>query len=456
MKKVFELESTFKELIEWMQNNPDEVIKERQRSTEQLIKKRCVFGDTPFQTTLVPLFLKKESLDLIEKTSELFDSVIDKVVGLYFSHEHIRDYFPYHEVPQELVHAHPGYEKATILNRLDMLFDGKTLKYIEFNTDNPGGKGWVDMYEEVFSQQSFYRDIIADYSIREERKITKGLFNAAMNCFNEFAEEGEKPRCGFVTFREITMKQDDEIVRDFFIENGVEANIVDPRDLEFRDKRLYSNGIKFNLLIRSLKAHLYLRFPREMKDFKKSILHKGACMVNSFRALLGSEKSILSFLSNHFNHHYFTEEEVICIKAHIPWTRKLDETVTLSKEGEEISLKSYILKHKDELTLKPSWGAGGYNVMLGKSTGKSEWADCVEDNLGSSDWTVQEYIEVPEMEIPVIKNNKIVLEKKYFNLSPYVFGGKYVGTLGRVSEKDVINVSAGGGVMPVFPLKYDS
>ncbi len=455
MKKSFELESKFKELIEWMQKNPDEVIKERHMATEKLIKKRCVYGDSTFQTTLVPMFLKKESMELIEKTSEIFDSMIDKIIGLYFQDETIRDYFPYHEIPQELVHADPGYLKATILNRLDILFDGKTLKYIEFNTDNPGGKGWVDMYEDVFAEQSFYRDIIADFGIREERKITRGLFDAAMKCFNEFAEEGEKPRCGLVSFREITMKQDDEIVRDFFIENGVEANIIDPRDLEFRDGRLFSNGIKFNLLIRSLKAQFYLRFPREMKDFKKSILNKGACLVNSFRSILGSEKSLLSFLSNHFNHHYFTEDEVKFIKAHIPWTRKLDETVTLSKEGEEMSLKTYILTHKDELTLKPSWGAGGYRVLVGKSTGKGDWADCLEANVGSSDWTVQEYIEIPETEIPVIKNNKIVLEKKFFNLSPYVFGGKYVGMLGRVSEKDVINVSAGGGVIPVFPLKHE-
>lgn len=455
MKKTLELEAALKELIEWMEQNPDEVIKERQQSTEKLIKKRCVFGDTVFKTTLVPLFLKKESIETIQKTSEAFDGIIEKVIKLYLSDEKIKDYFPYHEIPEELVLADPGYKKATILNRLDVLFDGKTLKYIEFNTDNPGGKGWVDLYEEIFSQQSFYKDLLPDYSSREEKKIIKGLFDSSMKCFSEFAGEGEKPRVGLATFREITMRQDDEIVRDYFIENGIEANLIDPRDLEFREGRLYSNGIKFNLIIRALKANFYLRFPREMKDFKKAVAEKGVCLVNSFRALLGSEKSMLSLLSNHFNHHYFTKEEVEFIKNHIPWTRKLDETFTLSKDGEEISLKPYIAQNKDLLTLKPSWGAGGYQVMVGKATDKSEWISCIENNLGSPHWTVQEYIPVPQVEIPVIKNNKIQIEKKFFNLSPYVFGGKYVGLLGRVSDKEVINVSAGGGVMPVFPMKSE-
>ena len=39
------------------------------------------------------------------------------------------------------------------------------------------------------------------------------------------------------------------------------------------------------------------------------------------------------------------------------------------------------------------------------------------------------------------------------NISPYVFNGKYVGSLGRVSSKDVINVSAGGGIIPIFTMK---
>jgi len=90
---------------------------------------------------------------------------------------------------------------------------------------------------------------------------------------------------------------------------------------------------------------------------------------------------------------------------------------------------------------------------VGKVTEKSEWTGCLEQNLGSPHWTVQEYIPVPQVEIPVIKQNKIKLEKKYFNLSPYVFGGKYAGVMGRMSENEVINVSAGGGMMPVFPLK---
>ena len=44
------------------------------------------------------------------------------------------------------------------------------------------------------------------------------------------------------------------------------------------------------------------------------------------------------------------------------------------------------------------------------------------------------------------------MEKKNLNVNPYIFKGKYVGCLGRISESKVINVSAGGGIIPIFEL----
>jgi len=93
---------------------------------------------------------------------------------------------------------------------------------------------------------------------------------------------------------------------------------------------------------------------------------------------------------------------------------------------------------------------------VGKTTPELKWKETFEAYQGDPSWIVQEYTEIPTLKIPVIKKNKIVLEDKYFNLSPYCIGGKYVGVLGRTSDKDVINVSAGGGILPVFPLRNES
>ena len=164
---------------------------------------------------------------------------------------------------------------------------------------------------------------------------------------------------------------------------------------------------------------------------------------------------MISFLTNPINHHYFTPEEVKIIKDHVPWTRMFDETVGLSPAGEEVSLKNYMLRHREDLVIKPSAGAGGEGVMVGRTTDPSAWKDTIDEHIGSPTWVVQEYVEIPQIKLPVIQKNKVVVESKFLNLSPYVFGGKYAGILGRVSARDVINISAGGGMIPVLPVKED-
>jgi glutathionylspermidine synthase len=451
-----ELTKSYKELMNWMVKNPGDVIKQRQEFQERVIKKRCFYGNSAMPTTLMPLFLKQKSLQQIKYACEVADQIIERTLDLYFTDDYVKEYFAHHPViPREWLHANPGYKKHTIINRLDILFDGKNLRFVEFNTDNPGGRGWTDIYEELYSESPLYKGLIQDFGQASERNIVKGEFEALMSCFKEMKIK-DKPRLALVDFSSSGVRGDTEIIRDYFIEHGVEANIIDARDLEFKkDGKLYSNGVKFNMIHRGLRAEFFLRYPRELKDFHKGIQNQSACMVNSFKAVLGSEKSMLSFISNPINFHYFNEEQIKVIKKHIPWTRKFDETITMSKEGEEVTLKSYMMAKKDELVIKPATGAGGYGVMVGKSTDQLKWNDVVEGYSGDPGWIVQEYAEIPQIKLPVIRKNKVVIENKYLNISPYVFNGKYVGSLGRVSEKDVINVSSGGGIIPIFAIKHE-
>ena len=57
-------------------------------------------------------------------------------------------------------------------------------------------------------------------------------------------------------------------------------------------------------------------------------------------------------------------------------------------------------------------------------------------------------------EVNYMPEGKVVKEKRNLNLNPYIFNGKYAGTLGRASRSKVVNVSSGGGgLIPIFPLK---
>lgn len=453
MSMIGELDKECKKLMSWMVKNPQEALKARQTFQEQVIKKRCIHGDEPFHLTLMPLFIKEKSWQLIRETTEAADKLIDKVLNLYFENEEVRDYFPYWDIPEDWIKADPIYKKPTVMNRHDILFDGKTLKFIEFNTDNPGGIAWSDMYEELFAEHPLYSEIISKYGIKRDKEVVSSLKDALNRCYEEM-NFAESPKTAIVSFRNIAGNNtESELVRDFLTKNSMEANIVDARDFSIEKGRLMAGGIHYNLILRALRAPFFMRYPRDLRQFIKGVTSGAACMINSFRSVIGSQKSIHSFLSNPVNNPYFTAQELKFIKKYIPWTRRLDETVTLSIEGDEINLRPYILSKREQLVMKPSSGAGGYGVMVGKTTSELKWKEAFEAYQGDPSWIVQEYTEVPEIKIPIIKNNKIVLENRFYNLSPYCIGGKFSGILGRVSQENVINVAAGGGVIPLYPLK---
>lgn len=458
-KPTISLDEQFKiadqELIQWMVDNPEKVIQERKSFMQKLLKRRCSYGESGgiLPVTLAPMFLKQDSLNWIAEVAEKLDKVLDKAIGLYFKDEYVRSYFPYPDIPREWFEWDPGYKKPTVLSRHDALFDGKNLKFIEFNTDNPGGRGWVDTYEDLLIQSPIYKDLIAEYAQVSERPMLHALKDALLKCYKEYGGTKKNPRVALVSLKQFLSGSDSEIVRDFLIEHGIEANFVDPREFEYRNGKLYSGNVQFDIVNICLRFTFFKRYPREMKDFLDAIKDGAVCCVNHFRASLGSQKEMLSFLSNEENHHYFTKEESQYLKDYLPWTRKMDETITISKEGQDIALQGYLLKHQEDLVLKPTWAAGGYEVYVGKYTEKDEWHSAIENAMGCPWWIVQDAVSIPEYEFPLIKDKKVVLEKKNLNLNPYVFDGQYVGCLGRISESKVINVSAGGGIIPVFGLK---
>jgi len=444
-----------KAMEEWMLSHPKEIIRERTDFLSKLNKKRCSYGEgTALPISLTPVFLKDSTVQLISSVAEILDRALDKVIDAYPTDERVRSYFPYLDIPEEWVSWNPGFKKPTVINRHDALFNGEELQFIEFNTDMPGGRGWIGVYEELFSNQSYCSDLIKRFVNPKRPHVMEEFLNSLLHCYKEYGGKKKNPRIGITSFKSYLVGSDAEIVRDFMIERGFEANFLDPRELEHKNGGLYSNNIQFDIVNLAIRFVFYKRYPRELKEFLSAIRDGAVCAVNPFRAIIGAHKEIMALMTNEENHDLFNEEEVAAIKKHVPWTRKLDETVTLSPEGTDVSLHQYLLENKETMVVKPTGGAGGSGVYVGKGTDDAKWESIVENCMGCSWWIAQKAFEVPEYDFMTLQDGKVIQEKRNLNLNPFVFNGKYVGTLGRASRSRVVNVSSGGGgLIPVFPLK---
>jgi hypothetical protein len=81
-------------------------------------------------------------------------------------------------------------------------------------------------------------------------------------------------------------------------------------------------------------------------------------------------------------------------------------------------------------------------------TEQGEWDRIIEEHAETGDFIVQEYVPVPEEMFPTVENGHMQMRLKRFNINPFGIGGRYAGMITRISDRAVINVSAGGGLLP--------
>src|ERR687890_5129 len=142
-----------------------------------------------------------------------------------------------------------------------------------------------------------------------------------------------------------------------------------------------------------------------------------------------------------------TERERAVIGETIRWTRIL-RPGRVTYGSWVVDLLSFASDNRERLVLKPASDFGGHGVSLGMETSQSEWDGIIAEHAGRADFIVQEYVPVPEEMFPTVEDGHVQMRLKRFNINPFGIGGRYAGSITRISDRAVINVSAGGGLLP--------
>jgi hypothetical protein len=172
-----------------------------------------------------------------------------------------------------------------------------------------------------------------------------------------------------------------------------------------------------------------------------------ACLVNPPRARVANNKKLMALLDDPRFAHLVEPREAEVIAATVPWTRILRPgRVTYGQWV--VDLLDFVSDNRPRLVLKPASEYGGHDVALGIETEQGEWDRIIDQHAEAGDFIVQEYVPVPEEMFPTVEDGHVQMRLKRFNINPFGIGGRYAGMITRISDRAVINVSAGGGLLP--------
>lgn len=419
--------------------------------TDQMRRRGLFFGERPLCTVLRPRFLLPDQYNWLRRQIRPLLRAFNIISEAAVQSAEFRKQFDLYDWEEELVQVDPGYKTHIPLSRLDAFYitSNNELRFTEYNAEVPAASAYNDVLTEVFYGLPVMGDFLRHYVVRP-LPARHSVLHVLLNSYKEWGGGSEKPHIAILDWKEVPTYSEFELFIQYFQSQGVECQIIDPRDVAYKNGRLTCGDFHINIIYKRVLITELIERGGINHPVVQAVRDHAVCMVNPFRCKLLYKKASLAVLSDETNAHLFNAEELQAIKACIPWTRNVEERHT-TYGGKPVDLIPFIHKYKDQLVLKPNDDYGGRGIVLGWQTNTSGWETAVQEALQHS-YIVQERVAIPSEPYPSIVDGSLKIYDRMLDTAPFIFHGDYVdGCLTRLSTDPLLNVSAGGGSsVPTF------
>lgn len=412
---------------------------------------KLTFGQRVHCPFLRPFFLTEAEETRIRVASETIAALGERVVRAAMESDDLYEQLGVTEAEDRLMDIDPGYSMASTASRLDAFLLPDSLHFAEYNAESPAGVAYTQRLCELFDAMPVMGRFREGHRVRYHTVIDR-LLGALIESYREWGGTANPPNIAIVDWREVPTWTEFELLRDAFSAAGVPTVVCDPRELVFGNGSLVAQGVGIDLLYRRVLVNDVLARPGECQALVEACANRAVCMANSFRCKLAHKKAFFAVLTDPAYEAMFSRSELEVIRAHVPWTRVLDDTDTQNGEWRG-DLLELVRAWREHLVLKPNDEYGGKGVTLGWETPESDWLSLVESALEDpyGTWIVQQRIPVRRELFPQFNPvGQVSMNEMLVDFAPYLFRGRMGGYLTRLSGSGLANVTSGGGQVPAF------
>lgn len=412
---------------------------------DQLRRRGLFFGERPLCSVLRPRFLAAEQYRFLQRQVRVLLGAFRKTYHAALADASFRSQLRLANWEEELVAEDPGFDEPSPVSRLDAFFvHGRGgLRFTEYNAETPAAAAYNDVLAEVFYGLPIMRMFLRYYEVRPQ-PARHNVLHALIDSYQKWSGKRDRPRIAILDWREVPTYSEFVISAEYFQSQGIDCVIADPREVEYRDRRLVVAGAPVDLIYKRVLIHELVERGGMDHPVVRAVREGAVCMVNPFRCKILHKKASLAVLSDEVNAGLFSGAERRAIEAHIPWTRLVSERHTTYR-GEKIDLIPHVVQNRERLVLKPNDEYGGKGIVLGWEADAETWERAVGQALREP-YVVQEKVEQPVEPYPTLVDGRLRIEDRILDTAPFVFYGSYMdGCLTRLSTESLVNVTAGGG-----------
>ncbi len=446
------LNREFKDILFEIDSPPGPAREEMRKLEDGLAKERCLAQGKPLPTSLKPCFVPRSRIEYVEEVVVSLMDALEKVIDLYFGTEEHRALFEVGDAEKELLAAERAFPgRSVVFSRADTFMEGDSLKFLEFNCESPGGAYFTDVQVGFLAETEPIRLMQRKYPFSHEPLVPQVL-ETLLARYEEWGGARANPTIAVIGDPSSPMASELVLFGEYFNRQGFSGFNAAPSELEYDGNVLSRGGVPINIIYRRFAVSDLVADAAGTAALRAAVLDGNVCMVNPLRAGLGDSKSILGLLSDERVASVLDDKQREFIAKHIPWTRVLKEGRT-THLGLAVDLLEYVSANREKFVIKPARDHGGRGVVIGREAESKAWYSAIE-KWKERTMVVQEYVPVPRDDYPVFSPD-LGFEMKSVNHNFFVFDGEYAGGFARISGSSVINVSAGGGLVPFMIVEDD-
>jgi hypothetical protein len=404
-----------------------------------------VFAGHTIPFVLMPHFVSPGQLRRVKRAVGCLSAVLDRFCDAYAEDERLRDELAVPPAEDALIRLDPGFSHPLRICRLDAFLQGYDVKFLEFNADSPAGIGYTDVLYEGLRRAIRLARVEAEFDTAYAPMLpmlVETLRDAYAELRSRRPELPERPRLALVDLPGSPSVPEFRIICEAAARESLDALWGSTEDVAYDGSQLRVGSEPVHIVYRRV-----LIDDLEEGDLTAAARDGRVCLVNPPRARVANNKKLFALLDDPRFAHLVEPREAEVIAATIPWTRVLRPGRAHYGDW-VVDLLEFVADNRPRLVLKPASEYGGHGVALGVETEQGEWERLIAEHAESGDYVVQEYVPVPEEMFPAIEDGHVQMRLKRFNINPFGIGGRYAGMITRISDRAVINVSAGGGLLP--------
>ena len=428
---------------------------------------RLTFGGRPLCPFLRPFFVDAADEARVRTVAETIAAIGERVVAAASAHPELLRRVRLTEAETRLARIDPGYARASTTSRLDAFLLPGSLTFAEYNAESPAGLAYAENLAEVFAGL----DLMTRFRERFEAsyfRLSTHLLDALLASYAEWGGRATPPTILITDFRDVPTWSEFLILKDRFEARGVPTVVADPRDLTFDGTALVAGGRRIDMVYRRVLVNDVIARAGDCRVLVDAIAGGAVCMANAFRCKIPHKKAFFALLTDDAVTEPggpcpLSEAERDIVAAAIPWTRVVEDVRTTSPQHVTVDLLAYAREHRDSLVLKPNDEYGGSGVTLGWETTVAEWDSALDTAVAASgpaesadrSWVIQRRIPIRRERFLAVSGppHSVAQRDMLVDFAPYLFRGRQVGCLTRLSGSGLANVTSGGGQAATFVVR---